>query len=169
MNIKKHLENRIRGWLPKEPNLPSFHRATNRKNVQSRKIKFPIVMVLWLSLWITMSIAEFFEGNATGALFLWLSCIIGLSLALDILTSRGKELNEKLMAGSLLVVISLGGILANLYIFSMPTSFFTRIFSLSVLILVHVPLLVALAAYVWGKKELSRSSSGGFLHNHKKW
>jgi len=109
-----------------------------------------------------MSIAEFFEGNATGALFLWLSCIIGLSLALDILTSRGKELNEKLMAGSLLVVISLGGILANLYIFSMPTSFFTRIFSLSVLILVHVPLLVALAAYVWGKKELSRKLIGWF-------
>jgi hypothetical protein len=109
-----------------------------------------------------MSIAQFLEGNATGALFLWFSCIIGLSLALDILVLRGRELNEKFVAGSLLVVTSLGGILANLYIFSMPTSFFTRVFSLSVLALFHVPLLIALIAYVWGKKELSKKLIGWF-------
>jgi hypothetical protein len=30
MNLKKNLENRIRGWLPKEPDLPSFHRVADR-------------------------------------------------------------------------------------------------------------------------------------------
>jgi peptidoglycan/LPS O-acetylase OafA/YrhL len=162
MNPLRYLEKRIRGWLPKEPNLTSFRAAAHRRNVQSRKIKFPIAMVLMLSFIITMSIIEFSEGNATGAFFLWLSCVLGLSLTLDILTSHNKELNEKLMAAALLVVISLGGILANLYIFSMPTSFFTRIFSLSVFILIHVPLLIAVIAYVRGKKELSRKLIGGF-------
>lgn len=154
MNPKKYLEKRIHGWLPKEHKLPSFSKAASRNNV--RKIKQPIGMMLFLSLFIIMSIVQFFEGNAAAALFLWLSCVLGLSLTLDILTSYNKELNEKLMAAALLAVISIGGILANLYIFSMPTSFFTRIFSLSVLALLHVPLLIALIAYVGGKKELSR-------------
>jgi phosphatidylserine synthase len=162
MNLKKYLDNRIRGWLPKEPNLPSFPTTTSRKNEHRHKIKLPIGTVLLLSLFMLMSVAQFFEGNATGALFLWFSCILGLSLALDILVSRGKELNEKFVAGLLLTVISLGGILANLYIFSMPTSFFTRVFSLSVLALVHVPLLFAVIAYVWGKKELSKKLIGWF-------
>jgi hypothetical protein len=162
MNPIRYLEKRIRGWLPKEPNLPSFPTATSRKNEQSSKIKLPIGRILFLSLFIVMSIAQFLEGNATGALFLWLSCILGLSLALDILVLRGRELNEKFVAGSLLMAISLGGTLANLYIFSMSTSFFTRVFSLSVLALLHVPLLIALIAYVRGKQELSRKLIGWF-------
>lgn len=48
MNPKKYLENRIRGWLPKEPNLPSFPTTISRKNEQSRKIKFLIVVTLGL-------------------------------------------------------------------------------------------------------------------------
>jgi peptidoglycan/LPS O-acetylase OafA/YrhL len=156
MNLKKYLEKRIHGWLPKEPNLSSFPTATSRKNEHSHKIKLPIGTVLLLSLFMLMFIAQFFEGNATGALFLWFSCILGLSLALDILMARGKELNEKFVAGLWLLVTSLGGIVANLYIFSMTKSFFTRIFSLSVLALLHVPFLIALIAYVRGKKELSK-------------
>ena len=162
MNLKKYLENRIRGWLPKEPPLSSLHRATNRNHEQSRKIKLPIGTVVVLSSLLLISIAQFFEGNAMGALFLWLSCILGLSLALVILVSRGKELNEKVVAGLWLLVTGLGGILANLYIFSMPTSFFMRVFSLSVLALLHVPLLIALIAYVRGKKELSKKLIGWF-------
>jgi hypothetical protein len=55
-----------------------------------------------------------------------------------------------------LAVVDLGGILANLYIFSVPTSSFTRVFSLSVLALANVPLLIAVLAYAWGKKEQAR-------------
>jgi len=163
MNLKKYMENRIRGWLPKEPNLPSLHRATNRNHVQSRKIKFPIGMILFLSLFIIISATQFFEGNATGAIFLWFSCVLGLSLTLGILTSYNKELNVKLMAAAMLAVVSLGGIIANLYIFSMPTSFLVRAFSLSALIAVHVPLVIALMAYAFGRKQLSRKLIiGGF-------
>jgi peptidoglycan/LPS O-acetylase OafA/YrhL len=156
MNMKKQLEAIVRGWLPKEPNIPNLHRTTNHNHVQSRKIKFPIGMGLFLSLFIISSIAAFFEGSAMAALWLWLSCMIGLFLALDVLVSRGKELNEKLVASLVLAVTNLGGIMANLYVFSMPTNSFIRIFSLSVLALVNVPLMIALLAYIWGKKELSR-------------
>ena len=34
MNLKEYLENRVRGWLPKEPNSPSFCRAADRENVR---------------------------------------------------------------------------------------------------------------------------------------
>jgi peptidoglycan/LPS O-acetylase OafA/YrhL len=113
-------------------------------------------MVLFLSLFVINSIVAFFEGNAMAALWLWLSCVIGLFLALDILVARGKELNEKMVASLCLAVMNLGGALVNLYVFSMPASSFTRIFSLSTLALVNVPLLIALLAYVWGKKEQAR-------------
>jgi hypothetical protein len=36
MNLKAYLENRVKGWLPKEAHSPSFCRATDRKNVQIR-------------------------------------------------------------------------------------------------------------------------------------
>jgi peptidoglycan/LPS O-acetylase OafA/YrhL len=112
--------------------------------------------MLFFSLFLILTATQFFEGNTAGAVWLWFSCILGLSLGLDVLVSRGKELNEKFVAGSLLAVISLGGILANLYIFSVPAAFFTRFFSLLVLVLVHVPLLFAAMAYVRSKKELSK-------------
>jgi peptidoglycan/LPS O-acetylase OafA/YrhL len=156
VNPKKYLENRIRGWLPKEPSLPRLQRATNHNHVQSRRIKLPLGMVLFLFLFIVSSIVAFLEGNAMTALWLWFSCVIGLFLTLDVLVSLGKELNEKMVASLCLALTNLGGILANLYIFSMPTSFFARIFSLSVLALINVPLLIALLAYVWGKKEQAK-------------
>ncbi len=62
----------------------------------------------------------------------------------------------KLMVGSWLTVTSGGGILTNLYIFSVPASLEARIFSLSVLVLVHLPVMVALLAYLKGRKELSK-------------
>ena len=34
MNIKKSLENRIRGWLPKEPIFPVHHKTTNKSTFQ---------------------------------------------------------------------------------------------------------------------------------------
>ncbi len=155
MNPKTYLENVIRGWLPKEPNLPSLQRATNRNHVRSHKTQSRIGLVLFLSLFIINCIAEFFDGHAMAVLWLWFSGMFGLFLALDILVSRGKELNEKWVASGLLAVIYLGGVLVNLYIFSIPTSFGARIFSLSVLVLVHVPLLIALSAYAWSKKDFS--------------
>ena len=30
--MKKYLENRIRGWLPQEPNLPNYQRALSQRS-----------------------------------------------------------------------------------------------------------------------------------------
>ena len=157
MSIKKCLENRIRGWFPTDPNLSSSPALGATK---INKSKLPKGGILLCSLFMFISVSYFLEGNATGAPFLWFSCILGVSLALNILVSQGKELNVKLVMGITLTVISLGGVLVNLYVFSVPSSFLTRTLSFLTLALVHVPLLFAVIAYVWGKKELSKKLIG---------
>lgn len=123
-----------------------------------RQLKFPVAIATGAILPFSIStfIIRSLEGDAIGVFFLWISCILGLSLSLDMLTWRGGKLNMKLVASSWLVVTSVGGILTNLYIFSVPASLGARIFSLSVLVLVHLPILVALLAYLKGRKELSK-------------
>jgi hypothetical protein len=49
MNLKKYLEKRIHGWLPKEPNLPVFQR-TNRRRI------FNKTWLFWLCVGIIMAI-----------------------------------------------------------------------------------------------------------------
>jgi len=86
-------------------------------HTRRRRFRFPIALAVLLFLFIITTVAQSLQGNAISALFLWLSSILGLSLALDVLTWRGKTLNEKLVASSWLVVTSLGGVLTNAYIF----------------------------------------------------
>jgi hypothetical protein len=162
MGIKNALENRMRGWFPKEPNLPSFSKTSSRENKYSHKIKPPIGAISFFCLFIIQAIGWFLEGDVAGVSFLWFSCILGVFIALNILAARGKELNLKLAAGLLVITVSLGGILANLYVFSVPSSLFTRAFSLVMLVLVNVPLLLGILAYVWGKKDLSKKLIGWY-------
>jgi len=129
-------------------------------SMRRQKYRFPTYKVWLLVLLIGSFVVRSFEGDAIGALFVWFSCIIGLSLAFDIFESQGKMLNEKPVLGSLLFVTVVGGTLTNVYIFSMPTSVAARIFSLSVLILVTMPILFALIAYLMGKRNLSKKLLG---------
>ena len=121
-----------------------------------RKLKFPVYRAWLLLLFISMFVVDSLEGHTLWALFAWASSIIGLSLVFDILTSWGKELNQKLVIGSILIVTVFGGILTNLYIISVPSSIVVRMFSLTVFILIIMPVLIASIAYLKGKKELSR-------------
>ena len=100
-------------------------------SVRRRKLVFPAYKVWLLFIFISMFIVRSFGGDAIGALFVWASFIIGLSLVFDIFESPGKKLNEKLAISSMLVVTTLRGTLANVYIFSTPTSVGARIFSVS--------------------------------------
>jgi peptidoglycan/LPS O-acetylase OafA/YrhL len=120
-----------------------------------RRFRFPVALAVLLFFLVVSFISQSFEGNAIWILFLWLSCVTGLALAFDVLTWRGKELNVKLVVSLWLLVTSLGGALANVYILSVPASLGARVFSLSFYILIHVPLLFALIAYFVGKKKYS--------------
>ncbi len=162
MNVKKSLGNRIRGWLPKEANLASFPAQNPKKTNALTKTKLPKSAMLMFSVFTFFSVGYLLEGNAMGALFLWFTCILGVSGALDFSVSQGRELDERLVMGVLLSVISLGGILTNLYVFSVPSYFIVKTISVVVLVLVHVPLLFALAAYAWGKKDLAKKLTGWF-------
>lgn len=167
INLKEHLEKCIRGWLPKEPDLPRLQRAAN-KSERNLKSEFPTRMPVMLSVFTVITILQFFEGSAMATLFLWFVCILGLSLTLDTLVSRGKELNEKLAATLMVAVITLGGVLANLHVFSETTSFATRAFSLSVLALVHAPLLFAGLLTFGVKRSSQRSWSAGIPRGDEK-
>lgn len=67
MNPKKYLEDRIRGWLPKEPTLPSHQRtrATRAKNQKSTSIR----PMKWLAISLYVAFL----------LFTWLDYFIKLS------------------------------------------------------------------------------------------
>ncbi len=103
-----------------------------------------------------ITVLQFLEGNVMAALFLWFACIVGVSSALDLIGSAGKAFNEKLAATLMFAVVSLGGVLVNLYIFYATSNFALRVFSLTLLCLVSVPMMLAGIAYVWGKREQSK-------------
>jgi drug/metabolite transporter (DMT)-like permease len=163
MNLKNLLQNRLRGWLPKEPNLPSHPTATTPQTKLSHKINLPKSEVPKMLVWSLMvfglvmgSVGYFRGGNAFGAFLLWSACVIGVSLARNVSVLQGKEWSPKLAMAVLLVVVSLGGVLVNVYVFSVPSSLFVKAFSLLMMLVVNVPLLLGVWAYVWGKKELSK-------------
>ena len=169
MTIKKDLENRVRGWLPKESNMPSRPITASPENKPSRKNQLPKGEVPRMVMWTVMifcnmslSVNYFLRGDAWGALFLWLSSMLGVSLALDIAVLRGKEFNPKFVAALVIAIINLGGALAVLYIFSAPTSFLLRALSLGMLVVAQMPLLFAVAAYVWGRKDRSKRLMGWY-------
>jgi len=163
MTLKKDIENRVRGWIPKEPNMPSRPVTISLENKPNHRNRLPKGEVRRMLVWTTMvlgfvfaSIGYLHGGNALGALFLWFACVVGVSLVLDASVQFGKEFNPKLVMAILLAVINLGGALAGLYVFSVPSGFFTRAFSAVMMTVAQVPMLIAVIAYVWGKKELSK-------------
>jgi hypothetical protein len=162
MSEKQSLESRIRGWLPKETNSIKLHKTKQTNHLESLKNKSTVGMTLLLCTSVMISATQFLEGAAIFVLFIWFSIVVAFSLALDILTLRGKELNMKLLLVSWLSVLSLGGVLANVYVFSVAASFPTRVFSISILAIIHAPLLIAVFAFLHGRRELSRKLMGGF-------
>jgi hypothetical protein len=159
LSIARKQKNRIKtvtlGWVPKEPTLP-IHSIANPEIKFRQKIQLPKGRILITVGWIVLSAVNLLRGDATGVLFLWTASIWGVALALDAWVQLGKELNPKLAVALQLAVISLGGTLVTLIVFSVPSTFLLRALSLGLLMVVHVPLLFAVVAYVWGKKDLSK-------------
>ena len=68
MNIKKYLENRFRGWLPKEPHSSGYQRITNHK---SPKIGLQIGIAIFIMG---------FVGGLLGAFSISLGLFSGLDM-----------------------------------------------------------------------------------------
>jgi hypothetical protein len=133
-----------------------------------RKLEFPVYRAWLLLLFISLFVVDSLEGHTLWVMFAWASSIIGLTLAFDILASWGKELDQKLVIGSILMVTVAGGILVNVYIFSMPSNVAVRMFFLAVFVLAIAPVVVAFIAYLNGKKELSKKLLNfGYLRGMK--
>jgi hypothetical protein len=56
MNQKKCLENRIRGWLPEEPNLQGFKRTIGQRNITNKR---PVAGLVLLSLGVAFFFSPF--------------------------------------------------------------------------------------------------------------
>ena len=89
-------------------------------------------------------------------------------LLFDVFESRERALNQKLVLGSLLSLLSVGGTLVNLCIFTVPASLGARILSVSALILIHAPLAFASIACCVGKRELFKKLMNWSFERHEK-
>jgi len=127
---------------------------------QKKRVRYLTVHPILALGFISLTFIKFIEGDAFWAFSAWISSIVTLSIVLDLLVSAGRELNEKLAVSLMLIVVVAGGILANAYIFSMPTTMGTRILSFSALILSLAPILLASIVYSIGKRKLSKRIIG---------
>jgi len=123
---------------------------------QRKRMRYLTVHPILALGFASLTVIKFMEGDAFWAFSAWVASIVTLSIVLDLLVSAGRELNEKLAVSLMLGVIVAGGILANTYIFSMPTTAGIRILSLSALILSLAPILIASIAHSIGKRKLSK-------------
>jgi hypothetical protein len=155
MNMRRVLQNRIRGWLPKEPYLPSYSIA-NPESKPRQKTQLPKGRILITGSWAVLSVINLLAGNPSGVLYLWCTAIWGVSLALDSSVLCGRESHPKGASALLLAVICLGSILTTVYVFSVPSGFLLRAVVLGMLAVVHVTLLAAVVAAGLGKKALAR-------------
>jgi len=120
-----------------------------------RRFRFPFYKVIFSALLIGYSVVKFFEGNIIAVLFAWFSAIMAVSVILDILVFLERKLNEKLALTLMLIVISGGGVLTNIFIFSSSVGLLIKVFVLAVLIAIHIPFLIAVIARLRGRRKLS--------------
>lgn len=121
--------------------------------MRRRRFRFPFHLIILLALFIGYSIIKFFERDAAAFLFTWFSATMAIYVTFSILEFLGREFNEKLALSLMLIVISGGGALTNICLFSMPISLWFKVFSLAVLIAIHIPFIIALMAYFTGKRK----------------
>jgi hypothetical protein len=163
VNSKNRLQNLFRGWFPQEPRFSSSPTIQTPKNKAFRN-KLPRGEILFAALFLFSSMGYLLSGNLFAAPFLWFAAIVGVAAVLDTLVAFGRELNPKLAAGLLVAVVSGGGVLVNILVFSVPSGLLVRGFSTVMLAVVNVPLLIGAVAYFCGKKELSKKAIKWFSY-----
>jgi hypothetical protein len=89
MNRKKYLMNHIRGWLPREPNLPSLHRSINRNHERSHIIR-AVVVTVFFACWFLVGLIVL-GGIPQNLLLLFL--VGTLAVALFLMLAFRKEIS----------------------------------------------------------------------------
>ena len=111
-----------------------------------------VLLTVFTINFVTLSL----ESDAMALLFLWFSAFLAVSLALDALPRLGVYVSEKLAVAAILATLSGLGLVVNLLVLSSSAGLGTKVFVLGAFAAVHVPLIIALAAYAKGKRELSK-------------
>lgn len=113
---------------------------------------------VFLTIFVIYFVVLSLEGRAMALLFLWFSAILAVSSILDALLYFGVDVNEKLALAMMLATLSGLGLVVNLLMLWSSASLGAKVFALAILVAVHVPILIAIAAYAKGKRELSKSA-----------
>jgi hypothetical protein len=160
VGLKNSLWNRIRGWLPTDFKPLQAKQTGRRSSFRLDRTNVGLLTVFTVSL--LNAATQFLYDNAVCSLFIWFSCIVGFSLLLNILATKNVQVNIKLMLTAWFTVLSMGGVVVNVYLFSVPASFLTRVFSVTLFAVVHVPFIIALTANFADKKVLSKKTLDWF-------
>ena len=120
------------------------------------KICFQYSTLLPTVLFVLLAVIFFIQETVVWVFFAWASCASVLYLVFGFLRLSGRELDEKLVLSLILLVNVAVGIPANIYVFLKSTNWLWKIFSLSIIILIVVPLLTGLIAHSIGKRNLSK-------------
>jgi F0F1-type ATP synthase assembly protein I len=98
MNPKKYLETRIRGWLPKEQNLPTFQRTMNHETWSAHKW-FAVLIVSGTFVGALLGALGYFLGLTSGiGLYVWsmiVGIVIGISVAVVAVRKKRKEEQQR--------------------------------------------------------------------------
>jgi len=124
--------------------------------IRRRRFRFLFYQVLLLVFVTAYSVVKFLESDVIAVLFAWFSVIMAVNVAFGIFDFLNIKLNERLAASLMFVTISGGGVLTIIFILSTPVSLWIKGFTLTVLIALHVPFLIAMITYFKGKRELSK-------------
>lgn len=130
-----------------------------------RRYKPLLPKAFLLASFVIFSVIKFYEANAIALTFAWFSIVMATSLALDALTAVNGEVNEKLAIALMLTAISGVGVPINTVILLSPVDTWIKAFSLSILIAIHVPILVAMIIYLVGRRRTSKELIKKFCLN----
>ena len=97
MNLKKSLENRVRGWLPKEPNLPSYRRKNYNKTWRTQqRFVIPFIMGAFIGA-LSGALYSFIGLSGLGAFayFVIIGTATGIAVAVILILTKQKEERQR--------------------------------------------------------------------------
>ena len=96
MNPKKYLENRIRGWLPKEPNLPIYQRTTRKTwHIQKRFVTLFLMGAFMGALFGALSSFTGLSGLGAYIYFMIIGTAMGIVAAAILIRIKRREEQQK--------------------------------------------------------------------------
>ncbi len=169
MNLKKYFQNGIRGWLPKESNLPSYQLNVNSKELEGKKFQFNerfwISLAVSYCLFALLVVVPFLLGYIDSTIVSYGLTGIGWSLIAMVmvhLLNRRPELRMRIgyVVGGVWLGLAVG-VVGGLMLFGHQIIAAIGSWGLFVLILIVLPLTGGLIGYLVQKRKFTAAYADG--------